>query len=429
MRKWKGVLGLIAIIVVICIGAIVGYMVAAVFSKYQSDSDKEQVVLTYATMNLDMEMRSWIAEYNKENRNCKIEVKEYGKAGYDTGLMKMNTDIVSRNAPDIIDLSEINIGAYISKEVLVDLYPYIEQNLNTKKENFVPGILQLYEEGNRLYGIPIGYSIETLMGKEAVIGEASQWTYDKMQKLVEELPVGASLIDNLGPIGLMRIVLQMGMEEYVDWEMGTCSFDSVEFMKVLKLAASMEGIPISGSIEDHLASNRLLLNRTYISSVEEYKDAIDMFHEENIVCVGYPSADGGSSLIYPYLPVGITSMCTNKEVAWEFVSSLLEEEFQENHIHFNFPIRVSSLEKEFQQAITPDEKRWNLKENKVLPTQDDIDKLYDLINASGGNYVFDKKIWNIIEEEAEVYFYGKKTIEETAEMIQNRVQVYLSENY
>lgn len=429
MKKWKGMLGFIFILAAICIGALVGYMAAAVHRGCQSDADKEKVVLIYATMNLDMEIGSWIAEYNKANEDCKIEVREYGKDDYDTGLMKLNADIVSRNAPDIIDLSDIDVGAYISKGVLVDLYPYLERDLNAKKENFVSGILRLYEVDEGMYGISTGYSLETLMGKKTIVGEASQWTVDKMQELLEELPAGVSLIDNLGPVGLMRIVLQMGMDEYVDWEMGTCSFNGMEFMKVLKLAESMEGISINGSVEEYLASDRLLLNRAYISSVEDYKDAINMFHEEEVVGIGYPSATGGSSLIYPYLPTGITSMCKDKEAAWEFVSSLLNEEFQENHIRFNFPIRVSSLEKEFQQAITPDEKRWKLKEDKMLPTQDDIDKLYTLINTTGGNYVFDKNIWNIIEEEAEVYFYGKRTIEETVEMIQNRVEVYLSESY
>ena len=429
MKKWKGILGFILIWAVICIGAFVGYMAASVHSGYPSNDKNEQVVLVYATMNLDMEMHSWIEEYNKEHENCKIEVREYGKDDYDTGLMKLNADIVSRNAPDIIDLSDIDVGTYISKGVLEDLYPYLKRDFSTKKENFVSGILQLYEVDEGLYGIPIGYSLETLMGKKVIVGETSQWTVDKMLKLLEQLPAGVSLIDNLGPVGLLRIVLQMGMDEYVDWENGTCSFNSMEFMKVLKLAESMEGIPINGSVEENLASDRLLLNRAYISSVEDYKDAFDVFHEEEVVGIGYPSATGGSSLIYPYLPTGITSMCKDKEAAWEFVSSLLNEEFQENHVRFNFPIRVSSLEKEFQQAMTPDEKRWNLKEDEMLPTQDDVDKLYMLINTSGGNYVFDKNIWNIIEEEAEVYFYGKRTIEETVEMIQNRVEVYLSESY
>ena len=39
-----------------------------------------------------------------------------------------------------------------------------------------------------------------------------------------------------------------------------------------------------------------------------------------------------------------------------------------------------------------------------------------------------KPVWQIIREESEAYFTGDKSIEEVADIITNRVQLYLDEN-
>lgn len=164
---------------------------------------------------------------------------------------------------------------------------------------------------------------------------------------------------------------------------------------------------MEGNLEEYLADGTLMLNRVYISGVDDYINAINMFQGEEVVCVGYPSAQGGKTLIQPYLPIGISNRCENKSAAWEFVRSLISEEFQSNHLHFNFPILEASLKEEFEH----------------------IDELYEIINCSGGKILFDTNIWKIIEEETEFYFSGEKKVEEVVKIIQNRVQTYINENY
>lgn len=401
----------------------------AMLSGCQECPESERVVLTYATLYLDMEMEAWIAEWNRSNANCHIEVKEYGQGDYETGLMQLNADIVSVHPPDIIDFSDLDMAPYISKGILMDLFPLIDSDCRVDKEDFVPGILQLYEKDGKLYGIAAGYSLETLMGKKNMIESPLQWTIEKMKQMIEEMPPQNYFIDNLGPIGLLRIVLMMGMDEYVDWNTGQCFFHQDGFVELLELANSMDGVPIEGNIEDCLADGRLLLNRVYISSVSEYKEAIDMFQGEEVTCVGYPSAQGGRTLVQPYLPVGISDMCKNKDAAWEFLYSLVSEEFQDNHIRFNFPILESSLKKKFEYALQPPATGWNMEHTEIQPTREEVNELYEIINCSNGKFVFDINIWKIIEEEAQVYFSGNKTVDEVSEVIQNRVQNYVNENY
>ena len=62
-------------------------------------------------------------------------------------------------------------------------------------------------------------------------------------------------------------------------------------------------------------------------------------------------------------------------------------------------------------------------------TQEEIDALFEGICSAKSNRIFDSDIWNIIAEEVQPYFDGKKTIEEVMNVIQNRASIYVSENY
>lgn len=412
------------VIIILCV-----LMVASSGCRDGKNNEDEKTVLIYATMYLDMEMEAWIEKWNQSNEICHIEVKEYGEGDYETGLMQLNADIISGHIPDMIDFSDLDMAPYISKGILTDLFPLMDSDSRVKKEDFVPGILRLYEKDGKLYGIALGYSLETLMGKETILGSPSQWNMEKMKQMLKGMPRQSYFIDNLGPEGLLRIMLTMGMDEYIDWETGRCFFHEDTFMELLKLAESMDGVPIEGNIEDYLADGRLMLNRVYISDVSEYKKAVDMFQGEKVVCVGYPSAQGGKTLIQPYLPIGISNMCGNKDAAWEFVYSLVSEEFQDKHIRFNFPILETSLKKEFEQALQPKANGWSEENTQLQPSKEEIKALYEIINRSNGKFLFDTNIWKIIKEESQIYFNGEKTVGEVSEIIQNRVQNYVHESY
>lgn len=289
----------------------------------------------------------------------------------------------------------------------------------------MPSAMKLYEADGHLYGISPGYRLETVMGKKALLGDATEWTVEKMYDIIDNLPEGSCFVNYLGSLGLLRIVLQRGMGEYVDWEAGTCAFDSDPFKKLLQLAAVMDTLPVFDDEEQAIAEGKLLANRLYVSDVEEYAAASRLFQGEPVVCVGFPSAEGGGALVTPYLPVGICRG-TNQDAAWEFVRSLLEKEFQEKHICFNFPLRQDALQKLFENAMTLSAK--NAAAEETL-RQEDCDALYEVICSANCSQIYDANIWNIVAEEAEAYFDGDKALEQVVQIIQSRTTIYIEENY
>ena len=63
-----------------------------------------------------------------------------------------------------------------------------------------------------------------------------------------------------------------------------------------------------------------------------------------------------------------------------------------------------------------------------LPTQEEVDKVMELMNvAKPVSYNGDDEISKIINEEAEAFFKGQKSVDEVAGVIQNRINIYVSE--
>ena len=62
-------------------------------------------------------------------------------------------------------------------------------------------------------------------------------------------------------------------------------------------------------------------------------------------------------------------------------------------------------------------------------TREDADRIIRLLEeaAPSGSQMYPSDIWLIIQEEAEAYFAGVKSAEETMNVIQSRMGLYLGE--
>ena len=414
---------------VIAVAVISLLMAVFVLTGCGKGEEQGPIILTYGTLNLDFEIADWIDEWNQSQEVYRIEIKEYEDS--DVGRTQLNNEIVSGHGPDILDLSDINVANYISKGILTDIYPFLDAGGEVLRDDLVLNILGTYEQDDKLYGIPLGYRFETLLGKTELVGEASDWTTDKMTRMTQALAADEYLLDSLAPLGLLRAVLATDMGSYVDWEKGECSFDGERFRNLLELAASIDLTYLTQEeLDEKLADGSVLLNRVYISSVKDYQSSIDQFAGAEVSWVGFPSGDGGKAVLYDRMPVGITESCRDKEGAWQFVSSLLGERFQRHHLKFVFPIRLDILQESFQEAMEEkDPEKYLGGEPPRAATQEEIDILFEGISSAQSSRIFDPNIWNIIQEDVEAYFEGSKTIEEVMDLIQGRVSIYVSENY
>lgn len=242
------------------------------------------------------------------------------------------------------------------------------------------------------------------------------------------------------------------IDEFIDWETGKCSFDGEDFIRTLEFAAKYpdpEEINYNDEQEGtyaRLKANKILLMDSSISSVQQFQMFQGMFGEK-IAFVGYPNNERQGNLIMPSGGcVGISSRAKNKDGAWEFIQNMISQEHQENLTNdWGFPIMKSALDKKFEEDMTPeyyeDENGEQVETTKTswgyddfnmdiyAAKQEEIDAVRGLLesaNKIAGNV--DEQLTSIITEEADPFFKGQKSAADVANIIQNRIQIYVNEN-
>lgn len=412
---------------------------------------KEEIV--FGTMWMDSDIRKKIIDFNKNNSQYRIVVKEYGNDDYETGLIQMGADLTTDKCPDIINLSQIDFAQYASKGILEDLYPYMEKS-NIKKEDYLENILKAYEVDGSLYGIMPVFCINSIVAKTSLVGEESGWTLMEMLDLVDEVnPPYVMMYDSRDT--MLWYCVYQDIDEFIDWETGECFFNGEEFIRALEFAARFPGdddVDYSEreSTSTLLRENKVLLMQTMLSSVQEYQMMKGMYGEE-ITYVGFPNNEKKGNLISSSSgSFGMSSKSKYKDGVWEFLRTLIDQEYQDSLVNeygnWGFPIRKASLDKQFELDMKPnyyeDEEGNQIEQPKttwgwddvsieiMAATQEEIDTVKALITSAerivSGNP--DQQIINIITEEAESFFNGQKSAADVANIIQNRVQIYVNEN-
>lgn len=129
-----------------------------------------------------------------------------------------------------------------------------------------------------------------------------------------------------------------------------------------------------------------------------------------------------------------------------YIKEVLSDEYQSSlNNGFGFPLKKSALEEQFQedmkQEYEPDE-NGNLVESVKLnygydsvsfeiyaANQEEVNAVRDIItSAERLNGSANEAVYNIISEEAGAFFAGQKSAEETAKIIQSRIEIYVKEN-
>ncbi|MBD5546903.1 MAG: extracellular solute-binding protein [Lachnospiraceae bacterium] len=411
---------------------------------------KEEIIL--GTMWMDSDIRKQIIDFNKNNSQYRIVIKEYGNDDFETGLIQLGVDMTTEDCPDIISLSQIDFAQYANKGVFEDLYPYMEKS-GIKKEDYLENILKAYEVDGSLYGIMPIFCINSIAGKASLVGEENGWTLTEMLDLVDEINPPYVMTYDSRDTMLWYCVYQ-DIDEFVNWETGECFFNGEEFIRALEFAARFPGDDDVDYSEREstvtlLHENKILLTMTTLSSVQEYQMMKGMFGEE-ITYVGFPNKEEKGNLIYPASgSFAMSSKSKYKDGVWEFLKALIDQEYQDSLVseygNWGFPVRKTSLDKQFELDMSPnyyeDEEGNQIEQPKttwgwddfsveiMAATQEEIDAVKALIDSAERiSENTDQQIVNIITEEAEPFFKGQKSAENVANIIQNRVQIYVNEN-
>ena len=398
--------------------------------------------------------------FNAENPYYHIEILEYDDSFTKSidevreARTRFNLDIASGKGPDIIVIPQAYMGLYAMKGALTDLYPFIENDPGLNLLDLQDNIIKAHETDGQLFGIPTHYSISTLVAPKSAVGDLGGWNLDEMIRFAngeisKQLP-NPKVFRWYSKSDVLGYCLIANGDALVDWNSAGSGFNRDLVLKMLDFANQFtpdDLFDFDEAWDNQIAWMQDGVITLYNAAGIENYHYDHLYHQAMfngpVAYPGYPSENGNGNIISSSSVLGINSKLTNKEGAWEFLSFMLSEEFQSDQtINRAFPILKNAHEAMITRAMQvtytevngvrieqPEEihPRPGFSFDLYAATESDIKAVCDLINSADKISVSDPQISNIIREEAGIYFSGGKSAAEVADIMENRIGLYVKE--
>ena len=433
-------------------------------NRLSEDEIPERYIINLAVQYMDYSLPSKVVRFNRNNDKYRVVITDWSEYNtsddYELGETTLQNEILAGNSPDVFALSNFNRRSeWISSGMFTDLYKLMEQDEQFDASAFFPNLLTEFESGGKLYELVSRFYIKTIMSKREFV-PYDGWTAGEFIDFAASLPEDAYLFDYSMPGDMFDFLLSGSMDSLIDYEKGSCNFDSDEFRKILEFAynnndewsyaSSLSGDELMDYNQDRnkpYREGKILLNDCYIHDIGNYLSELVGMGAEDAVFVGYPADHGNGSVLYPTESYAISEKSPVKAGAWEFVKFIVGSDDSDLYRSWGFSSMISRFDAEAEQMLDQHfffqynggysswsgDREDNYLEDRtdgVLRdvTTADIEAIETLIMGAQAGLDTESKVLEIIGEEAEMYFAGDKTLDETAKVIQSRVGIYIAEN-
>lgn len=241
---------------------------------------------------------------------------------------------------------------------------------------------------------------------------------------LEALASGWDSIMDPGTLLLWVFLEDMENSPFLDLEQGVSHFDSREFIQLLELCQKYGRHGDAKADKDEyimmLREGKIAASYANFSSPINFA-AIMTNHGGDCHVVGFPTNSGSGNYMtaYSYGYLAVNANAEHKKEIAEFIAYLLDYDYQSGFAGSGCSVRLDVIRnfdnKYYHSYTKPDGSSW-------------LNDFLDFLENCEPEPVMPKQISNIIREEAIPYFNGDKSAEETANIIHNRVQLYMDEN-
>ncbi len=373
-----------------------------------------------------------VSQYNRQSENCRIVTKSYYDSSVpDFGTEALKKDLLDGVIPDIL-ASNPDYHMFSNKGMFEDLSVWMENDPEFNKEDYVMNFLDSLRYNGRLERMGFRFAANTYAAKTEHLGDAQRLTLSDYANL--ELPEGMELMDGAERTRMFNALMYSQLMEFVDYQSGTCSFDSETFISLLDW---FESFPEQAAIQDDYAfrEDRALLFPLQIHSLKSYHATGQVvFGNADVTLTGTPiGTEGNGGVFAPLGMITVSSSSQYKEEIWEFIKFCLREENQLSD-DFGLPVNrnalAAAMERDQQPPTELNKSTYgygSLSEEVTAATAEEAAELTAYIDGITVCGIPDDFIYNIVEEESAKCFAGDCTAEDAARIIQSRVSLYLAE--
>lgn len=413
------------------------YLIHLTRAEKNPHAGKKIVVVGGIDINNNRSLMTFISEYNSDPGNaCRAVLVDYTEDLENGGSRadvenKVLLDILSGEGPDIlVNFSESS--SFQTANVMEDLNPYLDGADGISRDEYFDNVFRAQEKNGQLFHIPIRFALEGLLVNTDYISNTTGWTFDEFEEASTKMPSDVGFMEGLLYKDFLKMLLTSTMSSFVDYQNKTVDFQNDEMKKYLQMAAEFgvekvaedEGVKkyFDGDVlkadsnlsEDKFDNGLIALRQAEIDSYDIYS-----VKKEHCPCafLGYPSLDGSGAAIKSYLSVGIVSTSKYKDLAWDFLRSLLSFTGDSDFLDLPFPVNRELFEKECRMFL----------DNRTLSREQDLNEIREMIENANTTLSYDAAMLDVITEEAAAYFAGDRSEDDVLKNIQNRCDLIVKE--
>lgn len=385
-----------------------------------------------------------VENFQKNNPGIVVEIKTYTSMGErlmwqtedggtvviskntDPGgekyIKTINTELMSGVGPDIINTYYVPCSKFADNGFLTDINLIIRQDAGFDTSSYYENILLGNQYKGGLYSLPVGFFVNLITGKYVIpqkaISDGFTWDafFEAATGVLKANGVKEPYVFSCNEEELFRILWNINYKTFIDEEAKECNFTSGEFVnliKMIKVAADKRFLYHS---TEQPASDKSWENVYFFTSTYEtfWLEAYKNPTKNNFAC-GIPS-DTGESVISAevFQEYGINNNSKSKGAAWKFLKYLISEEMQASPEVYLLPVNKNAMAAKIKRE----------KSNTAQMNITADDPIFSKISLDPDK---DWQISKIVIEETKKYFDGQRTAEDTARIIQSRVDIMIKE--
>lgn len=415
---------------------------AAVLSETADETEAgtdEIITLTlasYGSRNLPA-----VKEFNLSQDKYQIELIDYSQDGAlsrSDALASLNAELAKGKGPDLFYLwnMQMDVEVYGGKGYLEDLYPYIDNDPELNRSDFVQSLMKAYEIDGALYGTLPCFSVITMLGLKSELDKYSVWNFDAMTDLAASRGgVEKLLSTKFTKIDFLDTALTISTYDFVDLQAGTADFDSEYYRSVLKFCNELDENP---DYSEEAVNPGLTFYCISSFMETQYYEAL---YGGEIEFIGYPTTSGSGHCFTNLIDqFGLNRNSEYKDAAWQFLRILMTEDYQVNSSKGEIPSNVNALQQliEYSKSTsTYTDESGNEVENTNRGEQEgfeyhsatdaQIEQFMRLIDETDKISYAQYGLIDIVLEGAGDYFGGIKTLDEVVAITQQRASIYMAE--
>lgn len=412
-----------------------------------------------------------------DGKGKKVITSNIDQKSQDDYISRVNTELMTGEGADVLAMDILPYYKYADNGQIEDLRLYMEQDKTFNQDQYRQNILEAVRYKGGQYIFPLDYSFDfisydkTLLqsDKQSAFQPDGRYSYEQLIEMGQSSFTEVNTNHPPSPVKMFSLfsgagksnsifnqLFTLDYDDFVDIENRTANFKDGTFVNLLEKAKEYEeegylNISTQNGKTDMSDVLRKNASQEYIYKIHKDPMLLQAFDDSNkkksIVNIGGSAIfeeddaiagilqNNENEIAFDFTQAyALNSHSDNKKTAWEFIKFLASEEIQTSFNLVGRPINNKANEEKSKLQMTgelyaseknTDTLELNEEQTKLFHNyMDAINKYSNMLNT----YMLQDTVINqMVNAEVKYFFDGSKSADDVANILQNRVELYLHE--